>query len=115
MIEKIIEITRDTNQSKNAIKHPGDFKNHYAPKTPVYLNSVASSGDGLIALESVETPENVVRLSSPKSLEEFASNLYRSFRKADQMKVTRIVVFLNDQNPIADAIRDRVLKASVKN
>jgi len=115
MIEKIIEITRDTNQSKNFIKHPGEFKNHYAPKTPVYLNSVAFSGDGLIALESVDTPENVVRLSSPKNLEEFASNLYKSFRKADEMKLTRIVVFLNDQNPIADAIRDRVFKASVKN
>jgi L-threonylcarbamoyladenylate synthase len=115
MIEKIIEIARDENQSKNVIKHPGDFKNHYAPKTPVYLNSVASSGDGLIALETVETPENVVRLSSPKSLEEFASNLYKSFRKADQIKLTRIVVILNDKNPIADAIRDRVIKASIKN
>jgi len=115
MIEKIIEIARDENQSKNVIKHPGDFKNHYAPKTPVYLNSVASSGDGLIALETVETPENVVRLSSPKSLEEFASNLYKSFRKADQIKLTRIVVILTDQNPIADAIRDRVFKASIKN
>ena len=115
MIEKIIEIASYENQSKNVIKHPGDFKNHYAPKTPVYLNSVASSGDGLIALETVETPENVVRLSSPKSLEEFASNLYKSFRKADQIKLTRIVVILNDQNPIADAIRDRVFKASIKN
>ena len=115
MIEKIIEITRDTNQAKNVIKHPGDFKNHYAPKTPVYLNTVASSGDGLIALESVETPENAVRLSSPKSLEEFATNLYKSFRKADQLKLNRIVVFLDDQNQIADAIRDRVFKASVKN
>ena len=115
MIEKIIEIARDENHSKNVIKHPGDFKNHYAPKTPVYLNSVASSGDGLIALETVETPENVVRLSSPKSLEEFASNLYKSFRKADQIKLTRIVVILTDQNPIADAIRDRVFKASIKN
>ena len=115
MIEKIIEIARDENQSKNVIKHPGDFKNHYAPKTPVYLNSVASSGDGLIALETVETPENVVRLSSPKSLEEFASNLYKSFRKADQIKLTRIVVILKYKNPIADAIRDRVIKASIKN
>ena len=115
MIEKIIEIASYENQSKNVIKHPGDFKNHYAPKTPVYLNSIASSGDGLIALETVETPENVVRLSSPKSLEEFASNLYKSFRKADQIKLTRIVVILNDQNPIADAIRDRVFKASIKN
>ena len=114
MIEKFIEITKETKQSVNIIKHPGDFKNHYAPKTPVYLNSVTSSGDGLIALESVETPVNVVRISSPKNLEEFAFELYKSFRKADQMKLTRIIVYLNDQNPIADAIRDRVFKASVK-
>jgi hypothetical protein len=65
-------------------------------------------------MSEIDTPQNVVRLSSPKNFEEFASQLYSSFRKADQLNLKRIVVILSEQNEIADAIRDRVFKASNK-
>jgi L-threonylcarbamoyladenylate synthase len=114
MVENIIGIEIEENNLPNSVRHSGNHLKHYSPKTPVYLNSITLDGDGLIAMSEVDTPQNVVRLSSPKNFEEFASQLYSSFRKADQLKLKRIVVILSEHNEIADAIRDRVIKASNK-
>lgn len=93
---------------------PGSEFSHYLPKTPVVINKPIKSGDGLIALSNIKTPAGVERLSSPKSLEQFAASLYSSFRRADELNLKRIVVILNETNGIGVAILDRVTKASRK-
>lgn len=96
----------------SAILFPGSEFSHYLPKTPVVINEPIRAGDGLIALSNVKTPAGVERLSSPKSLEQFANSLYSSFRRADELNLKRIVVILNEINGIGIAILDRVTKAS---
>jgi len=91
---------------------PGSELSHYLPKTPVVINEPVQPGDGLIALSDFQTPAGVERLSSPDSLEQFATSLYSSFRRADELNLKRIVVILNETNGIGVAILDRVTKAS---
>jgi L-threonylcarbamoyladenylate synthase len=69
-------------------------------------------GEGFIAISIIETPKGAVRLSSPKTIEEFAQNLYYALRLGDKMKLQRIVVTPPDGQGIAEAIRDRLRKAS---
>lgn len=94
------------------IRVSGSFKSHYAPQAKVYLDVEPIPGDGFIALEEFETPPNVIRLSAPKNVEEFAQNLYHAFRTADEKKLSRIVVKQPLGDNLALAIRDRLQKAS---
>ena len=94
------------------IRVSGSFKSHYAPQAKVFLDVEPIPGDGFIALEEFATPPNVLRLSAPKNIEEFAQNLYHAFRTADQKKLSRIVVKQPLGDKLALAIRDRLQKAS---
>jgi L-threonylcarbamoyladenylate synthase len=94
------------------IKHSGNFKNHYSPKAKILINAKPIPGDGLIALSLFSTPELVVRLTSPRNVNEYASELYRAFRKADRMKLKRVCVYLPDDVNLGSAIIDRVTKAA---
>lgn len=94
------------------IRVSGSFKSHYAPQAKVYLDVEPIPGDGFIALEEFETPPNVIRLSAPKNVAEFAQNLYHAFRTADEKKLSRIVVKQPLGDNLALAIRDRLQKAS---
>lgn len=96
------------------IRVSGSFKSHYAPQAKVYLDVEPIPGDGFIALEEFETPPNVIRLSAPKNVAEFAQNLYHAFRTADEKKLSRIVVKQPLGDNLALAIRDRLQKASNK-
>lgn len=96
------------------IRVSGSFKSHYAPQAKVFLDVEPIPGDGFIALEEFETPPNVIRLSAPKNVEEFAQNLYHAFRTADEKKLSRIVVKQPLGDNLALAIRDRLQKASNK-
>jgi L-threonylcarbamoyladenylate synthase len=96
------------------LKYSGKFKTHYSPKAEVKLNTEPKSGDGLIALHSVTTPKGVVRIASPRDLNEFARILYDSLRKGDQLKLSRIIVKLPDAQGLGIALLDRLKKASDK-
>ena len=96
------------------IRVSGSFKSHYAPQAKVFLDVEPIPGDGFIALEEFETPPNVIRLSAPKNVAEFAQNLYHAFRTADEKKLSRIVVKQPLGDNLALAIRDRLQKASNK-
>jgi len=91
---------------------PGMLKSHYSPKASVQINVDLEPGDGLIALSNLETPAGVIRVASPNNIEEFGKNLYINFRKADELKLNRLVVFLEKQDGYCEAIFDRCLKAS---
>ncbi len=96
------------------IRVSGSLENHYAPRAKVFLDQIPISGQGYIALSSIETPQGVIRLASPKNEEEFAQVLYKSLREADALGLNEIVVDQPVGEGIALAIRDRLERAADK-
>ncbi len=111
MIENLLGTSvRVSNFNKTRVS--GSFISHYAPTAEVVISERTFGGEGFLALANISTPMNAVRLSSPSTLEEYAKELYVAFRKADEQKLLRIVVVLPEGDGLADAIRDRVIKAT---
>lgn len=110
MIDEVIDL--DLNQVESEIRVSGSFKSHYAPNAQVLLDTTPEPGDGFLALKEIATPKDVIRLSSPLNIEEFAKNLYSDLRKADELNLKRIVVIQPEGSGLAIAIRDRLKKAS---
>jgi len=97
---------------KPETKFSGSFDKHYSPLAEVILDVEPAASDGYIALSTFPTPINVVRLSAPKDVQDFARSLYSSLRKADQSGIGRIVVTQPEGEGLAEAIRDRLAKAA---
>ncbi len=110
MIEQAIGQKVSTAESE--IRVSGSLENHYAPSATVELNRTPVAQEGFVALEDIETPENVIRLASPKTIEEYARVIYSALRDADKRGLKTVVV----QEPLGDglalAIRDRLMRAS---
>jgi L-threonylcarbamoyladenylate synthase len=115
MIEEVLGISLDpitfTNVG-NQVKAPGLLESHYAPKAKVLLSGVPTTGDGLIALASFETPTGVIRLAQPATNEEYAQILYEAFRLADHKSIQRVFVIPPEGSGIAIAINDRLAKSA---
>jgi L-threonylcarbamoyladenylate synthase len=94
------------------IRVSGSLKSHYAPNARLVLNQDPLSGDGLIALASIATPDGVTRLAAPKDSGEFARELYAALRKADDLGLSRIVAITPEGDGLAEAIVDRLARAS---
>jgi len=112
-----IEMIEETSGMKvvnsgGEIRVSGSLEKHYSPIAKVVLNEEAKSGEGLIALQEVSTPEGVIRLASPKSAEEFARVMYAALRDADTRELAKVVVIEPLGEGIAIAIRDRLERAS---
>jgi L-threonylcarbamoyladenylate synthase len=112
MIENATKLSLD--ETESTLRVSGVLENHYSPRANVLLDQPPVVGDGFIALSNVETPEGVIRLASPATLDEFARVLYQSLREADNQLLKRVVVWQPIGNGIAIAIRDRLLRASNK-
>jgi L-threonylcarbamoyladenylate synthase len=112
MIEAVTALSVDETQS--TIRVSGALENHYAPKAKVILDGVPEAGDGFIAFSNMETPDGVIRLAAPKTLEQFAKELYQSLREADKQSLSRVVIWQPTGQGLAIAIRDRLLRASTK-
>ena len=112
MIENATKLSLD--ETESTLRVSGALENHYSPRAQVLLDQPPVVGDGFIALSNVETPEGVIRLASPATLDEFARVLYQSLREADSQLLKRVVVWQPFGNGIAIAIRDRLLRASNK-
>ena len=110
LINEVIEL--DLSASPNQIRVSGSFKSHYAPNAKVVLDQTAEAGDGFIALSYVPTPAGAIRLNSPSNVEEFAKYIYADLRKADELKLKRVVVIQPEGSGLAVALRDRLKKAS---
>lgn len=113
MIEELlgIEVASPTEVD---IRVSGSHKQHYSPEAKVVLNQIPLPGEGLIALATVKTPEGVIRLSAPETLEDFARELYAALRKADELSLERLAIFEPEGSGLAIAIRDRVTRAAAK-
>ena len=94
------------------IRVSGALEKHYSPDAKIFIDGDVEVGDGFLALADIPTPDGVIRLASPNSIEEFARILYQSLRDADAKGLTRVKV-INPLGPgLAAAIRDRVARAS---
>jgi L-threonylcarbamoyladenylate synthase len=94
------------------IRVSGSLENHYSPEATVSLNRIPESGEGFIALSEQQTPNGVIRLASPNSVEEFARLMYSALRDADAKGVNSVVVIEPIGDGLALAIRDRLMRAS---
>ena len=94
------------------IRVSGSLANHYAPAATVLLDQVPVSGQGLIALAEMPTPEGVIRLAAPSTHEEFARLLYSALRAADEKGLETVVVHQPVGDGLAIAIRDRLKRAA---
>ena len=117
MIEKVLGTPLDITRlhEKITTRVSGQAKSHYAPRAKVFLTGDVRAGDGFIALSNIPTPEGAVRLASPRDNHEFAQNLYEAFRLADLKKLEKIFVVQPTGTVIAEAINDRIEKASFQN
>lgn len=96
----------------NQIMASGEFQSHYSPRARVILNENAVTGDGFIAFSNIKTPNGAIRLASPDTIEQFARSLYKALSEGDEKGLSRIVVITPEGEDLAEAIRDRLFKAS---
>ncbi len=104
---EIVEVVEES-----AIRVSGSLESHYAPIAKVVLDVSPHPNQGFIALADVVTPEGVVRLSAPRTHDEFARVLYSALRAADEQGLETVVVEQPVGDGIAVAIRDRLKRAS---
>jgi L-threonylcarbamoyladenylate synthase len=94
------------------IRTSGSLDAHYAPDAQVLLDQQPLAGQGFIALATITTPQDVIRLASPNNDIEFAQSLYASLRKADELGLSHVVIEQPTGSGIAVAIRDRLMRAA---
>ena len=97
-----------------SIRVSGSLDSHYSPKAEVILDVVAVAGDGLIAPDQIPTPNGVIRLAAPSTIEEYARTLYSALRSADQQGLSAVVVLQPGGDGLAAAIRDRLQRSAGK-
>ncbi len=119
MIEEVSGLTVSESTEKKSddfkkedIRVSGSLENHYAPNAKVFLDQQPVEGSGFIALESVNTPDGVIRLAAPESVEEFARVLYSALREGDHQKLDSIYIDQPTGDGLAIAIRDRLSRSA---
>lgn len=113
--EMITEVTGlQVDDSASNIRASGLLESHYAPSATVVLDEQPAPGDGFLAMSNVETPDAVLRLAAPESIEQYAHTLYSALRKADELGLARVVAWQPTGSGLAIAVRDRLTRASRK-
>jgi L-threonylcarbamoyladenylate synthase len=110
MIEEVTGL--QVTDAESEIRVSGSLAQHYAPQAKVDLDQQPESGDGYIAMHDHPTPDGVIRLAAPQSIEEFARILYAALRDGDARNLSRIVVTQPQGDGLALAICDRLIRAS---
>jgi L-threonylcarbamoyladenylate synthase len=119
MIEEVTSINVSDSTKKNSddfeqedIRVSGSLENHYAPKAKVFLDQQPVEGSGFIAFESIDTPDRVIRLAAPTSVEEYARILYSALREGDHQNLDSIYIAQPTGDGLAIAIRDRLSRSA---
>ena len=99
-------------EAQTDIRVSGSLESHYSPNATVVLDTYAQSGEGFIAIDSIQTPPGAIRLAAPSSIEGFARDLYSSLRFADAQGLTKVCVIQPEGPGLAAAIRDRLKRAA---
>ena len=111
MIETSTGIVQAPSNLEN-IRVPGSTKQHYSPKAKVLVSNSANPGAGFIALNEIGTPAGAIRLISPRTIEEYARQLYSALRQADEQHLDSVSIVPPSGDGLAMAIRDRITRAS---
>ena len=98
--------------SETKIRTSGSDKQHYSPRARVIIGGEIQSGEGLIAMSEIATPEGVIRLAEPKSIEEYARVLYSALRMSDSQNLEKVRIIPPRGEGLAVAIRDRINRAA---
>ena len=94
------------------IRVSGSLESHYSPNAKVVLDTYPTSGEGFIAIDSIQTPPGAIRLAAPSSIEGFARDLYSALRFADAQGLIKVCVIQPEGPGLAAAIRDRLKRAA---
>ena len=106
--EKIHEV-----KNQGDIISPGQFKKHYSPGIPVYLNQKKPKPNGaLLVFGKQKIKKGIFFLSKRSSLKEAASNLYILLRKIKELGYKSISITNIPNTGIGKAINDRIRRAS---
>ena len=114
LIAKHIGVIISFDNSKSYIRASGLLKSHYSPKAKLSLKYPVNPGDGFIALENIPTPLGAIRLAAPKTIEQYANELYAALRSGDERSLKHVIAIEPIGAGVAEAIRDRLGKASSK-
>ncbi len=112
MIRGTIKVNVTNDKKSTIVRVPGMHQSHYSPKAKVELNRFAMPGEGFIAMEGIPTPQGAIRLLAPENDKAFAKGIYLALRAGDEKKLSKIAVIIPDGDGLAEAIRDRITKAS---
>ena len=99
-------------EAQTDIRVSGSLESHYSPSATVVLDIYPQSGEGFIAIDSIQTPPGAIRLAAPSSIEGFARDLYSALRFADAQGLTKVCVIQPQGPGLAAAIRDRLKRAA---
>ncbi len=100
------------NEAPTFVRVSGSLESHYSPNAKVVLDTYPISGEGFIAIDSIQTPAGAIRLAAPSSTEGFARDLYSALRFADAQGLTKVCVIQPEGPGLAAAIRDRLKRAA---
>ena len=109
------QATRKTHEAQSA---PGQLVSHYAPRTPLYLcdTPIKKLSPEIFHIffqpNNQLSDERTILLSPDSTLESAARELYRALRKADSSGAEKILIEPVPHGAWADAIRDRLNRAS---
>jgi len=105
-------------------KAPGQLKNHYAPKKPLYIGSPKEllkqhAGKKIILIcfgeeEFSNEKIKILNLSKTKNLDEAALNLFKFLRLADESPAELVICGLLPAEGLGRAINDRLRRAAAK-
>lgn len=104
-------------------KAPGQLKNHYAPKKPLFIGNttflIKQNSDKKIALicfgEEVKLDDlEIFNLSPTKNLNEAALNLFKFLRLSDESAADIVICELLPDEGLGKAINDRLHRAAIR-
>ena len=114
MVNASVNLEGIKSEEKSSIRVSGSLESHYSPKAAVLIGLLPNPGDGFIAMNDIPTPDGVIRLASPISVEEYAKDFYNALRLGDKKGLHRISVIQPAGSGLAEAIRDRLRKAAFR-
>jgi L-threonylcarbamoyladenylate synthase len=122
-IEKLIGPVKLRINYSSDPKAPGQLKNHYAPKKPLFIGNIehllkshANKKIAVITFGEEIKGENIFlfELSKKKNVEEAALNLFKCLRLADESSAELVICDYLPESGLGRAINDRLKRASVQ-
>jgi len=114
-IKQFCNLSQVSVRQRPNLRAPGMLESHYKPTAKVVLSGTTKPGDGFYALANIPTPPGSIRMGSPTNVYQYATQLYSILRRCDSLGLEKIRFEIPEGNGIAEAIRDRLVKASALN